>query len=199
MLSLPQIVFATVLFSGVYGLALAQDPILAQNSAAIPKRLTAQPNSLAPYVVSPMSIVDRMLDMAALKSGETIYDLGCGDGRVLISAVRRHGAKAVGVELSPTLARSARESIKRENMEAQARVIEGNLLDTSLADADVVVVYLMTESNDVLKPKFEKELKPTARVISHDFEVRGWKPSKVEKVTVTNRKHTIYVYEMNKR
>lgn len=155
-------------------------------------------NSLAPFVVSPMNIVDRMLDLAGLKPGEMLFDLGCGDGRVLVEAARR-GAKATGVELSPTLVRNARESLRREGLEGQAQVLEGNLLETDLTSADVVVVYLMTESNEMLRPRLEQQLKPTARVISHDFEIRGWKPVKKESIVSTNRKHSIYVYEMSKR
>lgn len=162
-------------------------------------RVSVQANSLAPYVVSPMNVVDRMLDLSSLRPGETLYDLGCGDGRVLITAARRFGAKAVGVELSPSLVKTARETVLRESLQEQVSVVEGNLLDADLSQADVVILYLMTESNDLLKPKLEKQLKGTARVVSHDFEIRGWKASKVEKVAgAGNRKHTIYVYEMAK-
>lgn len=156
-------------------------------------------HNLAPYVPSPQQVVERMLDAAGVRPGETVYDLGCGDGRVLITAVEKYRAKAVGVELSPLLARQAAEQIRQRKLEADAKVIEGNMLDVDLSGADVVVLYLLTESNNILKPRLEKFLKPGARVVSHDFEIRGWKPARVESVDAHRRKHKIYVYEVGKK
>ncbi|NUN01421.1 MAG: class I SAM-dependent methyltransferase [Bryobacteraceae bacterium] len=152
--------------------------------------------SLAPYVPSPKLIVNKMLDVSRIQPGETLYDLGCGDGRILIAAVEEKKAKAVGVELSPRLASQARENIERRNLGEAARVIEGNALEVDVSPADVVTLYLLTSSNDKLRPILERQLKPGARVVSHDFEVRGWAPSKVEKVEAHGRVHTIYLYEM---
>jgi SAM-dependent methyltransferase len=152
--------------------------------------------NLAPYVASPQPIVDRMLDLAGVKQGETVYDLGCGDGRILITAVQRFNAKGVGVELSEKLVRSTQENVKRMNLQEQIKVIHGNLLDANLERADVVTIYLETGSNALLRPNLEKTLRPGTRVVSHDFEVRGWKPSKMEKIQAYNRAHTIYVYVM---
>jgi predicted RNA methylase len=140
-----------------------------------------------------------MLDAAGVRPGETVYDLGCGDGRVLITAVEKYRAKAIGVELSPLLARQAAEQIRQRKLEADAKVIEGNMLDVDLSGADVVVLYLLTESNNILKPRLEKFLKPGARVVSHDFEVRGWKPARIESVDAHRRKHKIYVYEVGRK
>lgn len=152
--------------------------------------------NLAPYVTSPQPIVDRMLDMAAVKAGETVYDLGCGDGRILITAAQRFKAKGVGVELSEKLVRSTMETVKRMNLQDQVKIIHGDLREVNLQPADVVTIYLETGTNDLLKPNLEKYLRPGARVVSHDFEVRGWKPTQVEKITAYNRTHTIYVYTM---
>lgn len=152
--------------------------------------------SLAPYVPSPQLIVDAMLGAAQVKPGDMVYDLGCGDGRILITAAQRHKAKGVGVELSERLAKAAMAKIDQLRLDDQIKIIHGNLLDVSLEPADVVTIYLDTGSNDILRPKLEKQLKPGARVVSHDFEVRGWKPDSVEKVHVFNRHHTIYMYRM---
>lgn len=173
-------------------LLLGLAPAMAQRP--LPRDLHAQ--NLAPYVTSPQPIVDRMLDLAGVKPGETVYDLGCGDGRILFTAAQRYGAKAVGVELSEKLVKSVSEAIKRQNLQDQVRVVQGNLLEANLSEADVVTLYLDTGSNDLLRPNLEKYLKPGARVVSHDFEVRGWKPSKVDKIHLYNRNHTIYVYEI---
>jgi precorrin-6B methylase 2 len=156
-------------------------------------------NSLAPYVPSPQQIVDRMLEAAQLKQGETLYDLGCGDGRILITAAQKYQAKAVGVEISEHLVKSTNETVKRLKLQDLVTVIHGNLLHVNLEPADVVTIYLETGSNDLLRPNLERELKPGSRVISHDFMVPGWKASRVETMDAFKRPHTIYLYEMPQR
>lgn len=140
-----------------------------------------------------------MLIASGLKPGETLYDLGSGDGRIVITAAQKYGAKAVGVEISEPLVRAANENIKNAGLEARARIIQGHLLDVDLSEADVVTLYLLTSSNEQLKPNLEKYLKPGARVVSHDFQIRGWKPVKVERAMAHSREHTIYVYRMPAR
>lgn len=156
-------------------------------------------DNLAPYVPSPQVVVERMLEAADLKPGETVYDLGCGDGRILFTAAGKFKAKAVGVEISPALVKQAGERAKSLGLQNRVRIIHGDLLRTDLSAADVVTLYLLTSSNEQLRPALEKQLRPGARVVSHDFEVRGWKPSRTEKVPAHNRTHTIYVYEMPPR
>ena len=153
-------------------------------------------NSLAPYVVSPQAIVDRMLEIADLKAGETLYDLGSGDGRILFRAAQRFHAKAVGVEISARLVKSTNEGIIRSNLQNLASVIHGDLLQVDLSPADVVTVYLMTNSNEILRPNLEKYLKPGARVVSHEYAVPGWKAKYVEKAEPYARGHMIYLYVM---
>jgi SAM-dependent methyltransferase len=152
-------------------------------------------NKLAPYVASPTRLVDRMLELANIKPGETVFDLGSGDGRVLIEAVEKYKAKAVGVEISPRLVAIATANIQKEGLAEQARVIQGDVLDADLTGADVVFIYLVTPLNEKLRPRFERFLKAGARVISHDFAVPGWKPAHTEK-TDDRHAHLIYVYEM---
>lgn len=176
-------------------------PVLSLAFAAAVLPLAAQidhAKSLAPFVPSPQPIVERMLDAASLKPGETLYDLGCGDGRVLITAARKFGAKAVGVELSDKLVEQAKAAIRDSKVEDLASVVHGNLLEVDLSRADVVTLYLLTESNAKLKPRLEKYLKPGSRVVSHDFEIKGWKPVRVEEVAAHRRAHKIYVYQIGK-
>jgi precorrin-6B methylase 2 len=130
-------------------------------------------NSLAPYVTSPQQIVDKMLEAVELKPNETLYDLGSGDGRVLITAVQKYNAKAVGVELDEKLVKSTAEKIEKLGLGNRAKVIHGNMLEVDISPADVVVIYLTTESNDIVRPALERQLRPGTRVISHDFQVRG--------------------------
>lgn len=148
---------------------------------------------LAPYVASPNRVIDRMLEMANIKQGETLIDLGCGDGRILITAVERYKAKAIGVEISPKLVAQATTRIQREGLTEQARVIQGDLLQADLTGADVVTIYLESSLNRQLRPRLEKFLKPGARVVSHDYPVPGWKPTKVDK---SDGSHLVYLYEM---
>ncbi len=164
--------------------------------AAAQQRVLMQPQKLAPYVSSPQPIVAKMLEIAGLKSGETLYDLGCGDGRIVATAAKEFGAKAVGVELSPALARRAREAVESLGLKDQVRIIEGDMMDVDLSRADVVALYLLTEANEQLRPKLEKELRPGARVVSLEFRIKGWKPSRVEKVEAHRHPYTIYLYHL---
>ena len=152
--------------------------------------------SMAPYVTSPQLIVDRMLQAASLKSGDVIYDLGCGDGRVLITAAQKYRVRAVGVEISESLAKTTEARVRKLSLQDQIQIIHGNLMNVNLSPADVVFIYLETGSNDLVRPNLEKFLRAGARVVSHDYAVRGWKPQRVEKIEVYNRPHAIYVYEM---
>jgi len=137
-----------------------------------------------------------MLELATVKPGETVFDLGCGDGRVLISAAQRFKAKGVGIEISRRLVDQTNERLKSLSLQSLVQITEGSLLNIDLHPADVVILYLDTGANDMLKPKMETQLKSGSRVVSHDFEVRGWKPAKVEKMKAYNRTHTIFLYTM---
>jgi len=152
-------------------------------------------NKLAPYVASPLHVVERMLELARIKPGETVFDLGSGDGRILIAAVEKYKAKGVGVEISPRLVAQANANIQKEGLADQVRVIQGDVLDADLTGADVVFIYLVTPLNEKLRPRFERYLKTGARVISHDYAVPGWRPARTEK-TDDRHAHLIYVYEM---
>jgi protein-L-isoaspartate O-methyltransferase len=169
-------------------------PVAGQNT--LPRELRDHSQNLAPFIASPQPIVDRMLDLAVVKPGETVFDLGCGDGRVLISAAQRYKAKGFGIELSSNLVRMTNDQLRKLNLDNQVKITQGSLLDIDVQPADVVILYLDTGANDMLKPKLEKQLRAGARVVSHDFEVRGWKPAKVEKMRAYNRTHTIFVYTM---
>ena len=154
---------------------------------------------LAPYVTSPQRAVDRMLEMAAVKANETVFDLGCGDGRVLFTAVQKYRAKAVGIEIDPKLVEATRAEAQKLAMGNRVRIVQGNLLEADLSEADVVTLYLLTESNQLLRPRLEKMLHPGARVVSYDYAVPGWKPKWVERVEDSNARahdHLIYLYEM---
>jgi SAM-dependent methyltransferase len=155
------------------------------------------PDVLAPDFPTPEEVVDKMLAAAHLKPGETVYDLGCGEGRIVITAARKFKAKAVGVELSPQLYKLATARVKALGLDEQVKIVHGNLLKVDLKPADVVTIYLSTASNELLRPNLERDLRPGSRVVSHDFEIRGWKASSVEKINIEgSRPHNIYIYEI---
>jgi protein-L-isoaspartate O-methyltransferase len=154
--------------------------------------------SLAPYISTPMPAVDQMLDLAKLKPSETLYDLGCGDGRIVVEAAARYHAKAVGIEISRRLARQATDNVKSRSLQSQVQIIHGDMMQVDLAPADVVTLYLSTLANERLRPNLEQELRQNARVVSYDFPIAGWRPTQLAETEAgkSGIRHTIYVYQL---
>ena len=150
-----------------------------------------------PFVASPEPVVRRMLELAVLKPGELLYDLGAGDGRILFMAAKDFGARAVGVEIRPYLVKQIRERIVEEHLNGLVRVVAGSFYDVDIGDADVVTLYLLTSINERLKPKLERELRSGVRIVSHDFEIPGWIPIKVDHLKDSWTTHKIYLYRKN--
>ena len=150
--------------------------------------------SIAPFVASPLAVVRMMLKCANLKPGETLYDLGSGDGRVVLMAAKEFEADAVGVELNKRLMEEAVKKSEAIEVGGRARFIHGNIFDVDLSHADVITMYLTTGANDKVRPKLEEELKTGARIVTHDFSIPSWKPSENLKIREGYRHHTIYVY-----
>lgn len=154
-------------------------------------------NSLAPTVPSPEQAIQRMLQMANLKPSETLYDLGCGDGRILIAAAERYHVKAVGVEISERMARRAAEKVKKAGLQDRVSIVHGNFLRTDLSHADVVTLYLATTANESLRPSLERSLRPNSRVVSYDYPIPGWRAISTSETTgSTGDTHVIYLYEV---
>jgi ubiquinone/menaquinone biosynthesis C-methylase UbiE len=171
--------------------------LLAALAAPAAAQRFGNPDVLAPDFPSPEDVVEKMLSAAHLKPGEMVYDLGCGEGRIVITAARKFKANAVGVELSPSLFKLASGRVKALGLQDHVTIIHANLLKVDLKPADVVTIYLSTASNELLRPNLERDLKPGSRVVSHDFEIRGWRPSSVEQIKVEgSRPHAIYIYEI---
>ncbi|MGC8596304.1 MAG: class I SAM-dependent methyltransferase [Thermocladium sp.] len=149
-----------------------------------------------PFVPTPEVVVKRMLQLANVKPGEVLFDLGCGDGRIIITAARDFGARAYGVEIRKDLYEQCVRRIKELGLEDRVTVINGNFFEVPVSEADVVTMYLLTSVNERLKPKLEKELRPATRVVSHDFEMIGWKPIIAEDLYEEWRSHKIYLYKI---
>jgi ubiquinone/menaquinone biosynthesis C-methylase UbiE len=154
--------------------------------------------NLAPYIPAPQTVVDRMLEAARVKPGDVVYDLGSGDGRIVIAAAQKFGARAVGVEIRPDLCRKAVARIKSLGLEDRVSMVEGSALRVDLSPANVVTMYLLTSSNERLKPNLEKYLKRGSRVVSNEFPIQGWKPVETVHVKTGAMDHIIYVYEMGR-
>jgi precorrin-6B methylase 2 len=169
-------------------------------SAALP--LAAQKfgpaENLGPAIPTPQFLVDRMLEAGHVKPGELVYDLGSGDGRVVIAAAQQYGARAVGIELMPDLVRKARERIQSLGLADRVSIIEGSALRVDLSPADVVTMCFLTNSNLRLRPHLERQLKIGARVVSNEFPIRGWKATEMIQVRVGKVEHSIFVYEIGR-
>lgn len=140
-----------------------------------------------------------MLLLADLKPGEVLYDLGSGDGRAVIMAAKDFGATSVGVELRDDLAKRALDSIQKLDLIERTNIIQKDIFNVNLSAANVVFLYLTTSANEKIKPKLEAELNPGTRVVSHDYEILGWKPLKVDTFCENPKlgypSHTLYVYK----
>ncbi|PSN88233.1 hypothetical protein B9Q00_06320 [Candidatus Marsarchaeota G1 archaeon OSP_C] len=149
-----------------------------------------------PYVPSPYAVVRKMLELASPVSGESVYDLGAGDGRILLEAVRRYDVKAVGFEHNPKRVRLATTNLERARVLDKAKVFKEDLFKADLTQASVVTLYLLPEMNRALLPKLLTELKPGSRIVCHDFPIPRLSPKRVEKVHLTSRVHYVYLYEL---
>jgi SAM-dependent methyltransferase len=133
------------------------------------------------YVPTPQPVVDRMLELAKVGKDDVVYDLGCGDGRIVVSAAKRGARRAIGVDIDPQRIAEARANVKKAGVGDRARIVEGDLFEMDLSDATVVTLYLLPELNLRLRPKL-LALKPGTRIVSHAFDMADWKPERAEQV-----------------
>lgn len=182
----------------VLSIALFLVTIAAPSFAQRPQKFGAAEN-LAPYIPTPEAIVLRMLQAANVKADDVVYDLGAGDGRIVIMAAQKFGARAVGVEFMPDLCRKATERIQTLGLGDKARMLEDSVFRVDLSPATVVTMFFLTSSNERIKPNLEKYLKPGARVVSNEFAIKGWRPTEVVQVKQGAMNHSIYVYEIGKQ
>ena len=143
-----------------------------------------------------MMVVDRMLRLGGLKAGEKMYDLGSGDGRIVILAAKKYRADATGIEIEESLVRKSNDAIRKQHLENTARVIQGDILQQDYSPADLITVYLWPEANTKVGRLLEKQLKRGTRVVAHDFEFLEWKSAKTDLIEDdgTGRARSIYLY-----
>jgi cyclopropane fatty-acyl-phospholipid synthase-like methyltransferase len=135
-----------------------------------------------PFVPSPPHVVQRMLEVAEIKKGDVLYDMGSGDGRIVIEAAKQFGVRGVGIDLNPDLVAKARENAAKEGVSHLVEFRAQDGLTVDISEATVVTLYMFKWFNNALRPKLQK-LKPGSRVVAHDFDIDDWKPTRIESVT----------------
>ncbi|MBN2181444.1 MAG: methyltransferase domain-containing protein [Sedimentisphaerales bacterium] len=147
------------------------------------------------FLPTPPEVVDKMLEMAQVKKGDLVYDLGCGDGRIVIAAAKKYGCRAVGYDIDPNRVKESRENVDANNVGDLVKIEQADIFTLDLSKADVITLYLLPDLNVKLIPQLEK-LKPGARIVSHDFSMEGVQPDKTETITPSDgyREHTVYLW-----
>ena len=156
------------------------------------------PEPDVPYWPTPMKVVDKMLEFADVKKGDVVYDLGCGDGRILVTAAKRFGVKGFGFDIDPKQVQDSLDNVKKNKLEDLVTIKKADIFTLDLRDASVVTLYLMPELNVRLMPQLEK-LKPGSRIVSHDWDMKGAKPNKMVTLRAKNemgleRVHKVYLW-----
>lgn len=139
--------------------------------------------SLAPYVPTPYDVVERMLKLAEVGPNDVVYDLGCGDGRIVVAAAQKYGATGVGIDYDPQRIQEARENAKKAGVESKVTFRQQDAMTVDVSPATVVTLYLLSGSNLKLRPILTKQLRPGARIVSHAFSMGDWEPLKKEEFT----------------
>jgi tRNA G37 N-methylase Trm5 len=147
------------------------------------------------YVPTPEAVVEAMLQVANVGKDDIVYDLGCGDGRIPVTAAKKYGARGIGIDIDPQRIAEANENVKKNDVGDRVKIIQGDLFQQDLSQATVVTLYLLPSLNVKLMPKLMKELKPGTRVVSHAFDMGDWKPEK--EIDVEGRK--VYYWTIPKR
>ena len=157
-------------------IALVFLPLVAQAQGPEPISINA------PYLTTPAIVVDGMLRLAGVTSSDIVYDLGCGDGRIVIAAAKQYGARGVGFDINPARIQIARANAQKAGVDALVRFEVNDLFEADIRNASVVALYLLGDLNLRLRPKLLKDLKPGARVVSHSFSMGDWKPDREQTI-----------------
>jgi cyclopropane fatty-acyl-phospholipid synthase-like methyltransferase len=168
-------------------------------------RAQVGPREEIPFVPTPLEVIDRMLELAEVKQGDVVYDLGSGDGRIVIRAAQKYGVRAVGIEMDTLLIDKARKEAKAAGVSHLVQFRKEDAMKVDLTQATVVTLYMLPWFNEAMKPSFKKYLKHGSRIVAHDFGIEGWQPDKTEKFSQPENKtggylhyHTIHLWRVGK-
>ena len=157
----------------------------------------AQEGKIVPYVPTPQEVVDRMLELAEVKKDDVVYDLGSGDGRIVITAAKKYGIRAIGFEIDPERIKESTENIKKAGVGHLVEIRQQDIRTVDLSAASVLTMYLLPEVNLLIRPNIWKQMKPGSRVVSHDFDMGDWKPLKKENMKDSSSwDHTLYLWHV---
>ena len=151
-----------------------------------------------PYVPTPNEVVAQMLQLANVKKSDVLYDLGSGDGRIVVTAAQKYGTRGVGIDINPERISEANANARAAKVTDRVQFRQQDLFKTDLSEATVVTLYLLPNINVKLRPQLFKQLKPGTRIVSHDFDMGEWKPERVVQVQGPTRQHTLYYWVVPK-
>ncbi len=161
------------------------------------RQLSAQEGKIVPYVPTPQEVVDRMLELAQVKKGDVVYDLGSGDGRIVVTAAKKYGVRAIGFEIDPERIKESHENIKKAGVEKLVEIRQQDIRTVDLSGANVLTMYLLPEVNLMIRPNIWTQMKPGSRIVSHDFDMADWKPLKTEHIKDgSSWDHTLYLWQI---
>jgi len=178
--------------------------VLAACAVMLSAQEEKESNKLAPFVPTPMEVVESMLELAEVKKRDVVFDIGCGDGRIVVAAAEIYGARGVGIEYDAELVNDARERVKEHGVEELVTILYRDALTVDLSPATVVTLYLTPDGNEMMRPNLEKFLEPGTRVVSHGFTIKGWEPKRIKTAHARAdylmpfyneiEEHTLYLY-----
>lgn len=197
------LLFVTSLSAGSFLLAGGADQLSPTTQAQQPEPNVQTPtpvlNAQTPqwasdvvYVPTPQVVVEKMLELAKVTEDDVVYDLGSGDGRIVIMAAKKFGTRGVGVEIRPDLIEKAKQNAQEAGVSDRVQFLQQDLFQTDISEATVVTLYLFPHVNLKLRPRLFEQLKPGTRIVSHDYHMGDWKPEQVVQVQGPNRVHTVY-------
>lgn len=186
---------ASLLSLAVAIAGLAFEPSTAWAQAA--QKYTDEGKKIVPYVPTPQEVVERMLELAQVKKGDVVYDLGSGDGRIVVTAAKKYGVKAIGFEIDPERIKESAENIKKAGVGDLVEIRQQDIRTVDLSPATVLTMYLLPEVNLMIRPNIWKQMKPGSRVVSHDFDMGDWRPLKTEHIKDgSSWDHTLYLWHV---
>jgi ribosomal protein L11 methylase PrmA len=158
----------------------------------------ADAEDLAPYVATPMEVVAKMLEVAGVDSSDVVYDIGCGDGRIVVMAAEKYGARGVGIDIDPVRIDEAEENARAAKVEHLLRFYLGDATTMNFSEATVAALYLLPESNAILRPMFDEQLEPGVMVVTHNYRIPGWEEKEVDTFYMRDewdKDHSIFLYK----